>query len=420
MKIESEKSKAGSRGSIIKYHFLTFAAAASGIFLALLAAFIGSKYSFDYFAGQNSSSGLFYVHPVMEVFGFLTLFILGVSYVVLPRFKNAELGHKGAAALSIILLFSANSLWLYRTPTLQASGDILFILASVTSLALLAPVLGKPKGPLAVAEPFFWLSLISLILAGLMKLYFNVFLHRAGWSSFPFLEITLFGFPAMMVFGVETRTIHFRFVKLNKRSLMLSYLAASVSIVLTALSMFLPQDDNFHLIPAVTILWSLSALLFLYGIRIFHYYVQPEVMNRMNERDRSRYFYFRDASSVAGAWLIAGLLFAPLFVSMVSLHSADAPWIRDAFIHALGVGFLPVSIMSFTPTLLVSVLARRAPYRGLSSIPILIYTLGNAWRISVDVFNAAGLNGLSASAPYSVILSATGFAMFIVMLFRMR
>jgi hypothetical protein len=416
----------GGRGTarmwigVVKSHYLTLTAVVSGIFLALLAAFIGSLYSFDYFAGQSSPAGLFYLHPAMEVFGFLTLFILGVSYAVLPKFKNAELSHRGTATLSIVLLVAANILWIYRNAMFQASGDILLLLASAISFALLAPILGKPSGPLAIAEPFFWLSLISLIVAGFMKLNFNLFMNRTGWSSFPFLEITLFGFPAMMVFGVETRTIHFRFVKLSKQSLAISYLVASASLIMTILWMIIPQDGSYFLMILVTILWSLSSFFFLYGIKIFYYYVEPNTMKRMNERDRIRYFYFSKASSIAGAWLVAGVLFALLYVLMVSVHSPNAEWVRDAFIHGLGVGFLPVSMMAYTPTLLTAVLARKAPYRGLSIIPVLMYTLGNAWRILVDVFNAAGVNYLSSSAPYSTLLSAAGFAMFVVMLIRLR
>ncbi|MDJ0269842.1 MAG: hypothetical protein NXY59_04715 [Aigarchaeota archaeon] len=93
----------------------------------------------------------------------------------------------------------------------------------------------------------------------------------------------------------------------------------------------------------------------------------------MNERDRTRYLYFASVSRLAFAWLMASLIFGMLMPFMPRLYLA----FRDAFIHALAVGFIAHIITAYAPILMPGLLSRRMPYRGLSITPAYLISVGN-------------------------------------------
>src|SRR3990172_14098 len=49
------------------------------------------------------------VHPDLQVFGFLVMFIMGASYSIIPRFKNRRLDNRLGAYVSFILMTGGNA-----------------------------------------------------------------------------------------------------------------------------------------------------------------------------------------------------------------------------------------------------------------------------------------------------------------------
>ena len=387
--------------------------------LGFIGVIIGAFWLASIWGAGTEFSSLYQDHPNIEVFGFLTLFILGASLTIIPRFKGRKLVSNKLAWESVILVSLGNLLVLFTSTRFLVYDDLLILGGALIALVLIGINLGRPSGPLALAEPFMWLSVISLFLAVSLKTYFDYMATNSSWDSFAFLEIIFFSFPTMMIFGISTRTIHFRVARMNKKVVSLAFYLAVMATSVAAIASILSSGSSLgaDLLDASSILYLACVFAFVLGISAFRDNMLTDHVRRMNERDRTRYLYFGRAYRIAVSWIVLAVLLAVVY----ALFSQDTNlagslfWVRDAFIHSMAIGFLGSMIAAYAPILLPAVISGRAPYHGLTNLPLYLVVAGNIWRVGSDLLRASGLLFANLFTGYSGILIVLGVLWFLKM-----
>jgi len=161
-------------------------------------------------------------HGHLQLVGFAGLFIVGVAYHVLPRFKNTQLALPGLALPSIALLAIGATLRTGSQPWADAGAvAALLVLSAVLelagALAFTAVISATLKGTqrknydrflIAGAAWFVAASVANLLMAG--ELAHDGAPVIAASRDAPLLEMYFFGFITLFVFGISIRVLpHF-------------------------------------------------------------------------------------------------------------------------------------------------------------------------------------------------------------------
>jgi hypothetical protein len=141
--------------------------------------------------------GTFQLHKMLQMDGFLTLFIMGISYMIVPRFRNIRLASVKLAYVSFLLILASLifqfiqtvdddkdlSIWIM---ILRLSGVIIFPIIVFWTLRVRPKLLG-------LSDYFITLCLVTLITVNVIELsgygYANSLTHIQLWLLFPILMI---------------------------------------------------------------------------------------------------------------------------------------------------------------------------------------------------------------------------------------
>jgi hypothetical protein len=137
----------------------------------------------------------FQLHKMLQMDGFLTLLIMGIGYMIIPRFRNIQLGSVKLAHVSFILILASLilqfiqavnddknlSTWVFVS---RISGIIIFLVIVFWTLRVRPKVLG-------LSDYFIALCLVTLITVNVIDLsgygYTNSLIHIQLWLLFPVL-----------------------------------------------------------------------------------------------------------------------------------------------------------------------------------------------------------------------------------------
>jgi uncharacterized protein involved in response to NO len=206
-----------------------------GFPLGIIAALGGAR---DIGLGERWSP-LVQAHGHLQIIGWVGLFIAGIAFHVLPRFKNTDLKLRALALPSLTLLAMAAVLrtaaqpWSDSTPVdflLVASGVLDFVGACSFAAIIAAMLLPKTRKDydwylLAACVWFVGASLANLVVLTELALDGNTVLASA--KTAPLLEMYLLGFITLFILGVSTRVLP------NFLSLRTSSLAALIPALVT-------------------------------------------------------------------------------------------------------------------------------------------------------------------------------------------
>ena len=158
--------------------------------------------------------GTFQFHMMLQMDGFLTLLIMGIGYMIVPRFRNIQLGSVKLAYVSFLLILASLifqfiqavnddkslSIWVMVS---RISGVIIFLMIVFWTLRVRPKVLG-------LSDYFIALCLVTLITVNVIDLsgygYTNSLTHIQLWLLFPIL----------MIFGIEYKTHATIFPRIHK------------------------------------------------------------------------------------------------------------------------------------------------------------------------------------------------------------
>ena len=376
---------------------LTLLLTSTGVLFGFIGSTIGT-FSLAHLSGvpTDFSIGLFPSHPFLQIYGFISEFVIGVSYSLLPRFKirstqRIELGYLTYG------LFTLSNIFLLFAPLLSSYSHALDLYASffllVGSFAFtyhVFPLAFHPGGGFPEVDPLIILSPISLILISLANfLEFSNIVTQNG--SFPeaLILLALLGFAGSMIYLVEIRSVSFRQCNYRKNFARFSWMLQAAAIGSTCLSLLLPIPE-LSLVGAL--LFLAAALDVILTIRIFEF-VHPIMYKPAMTRMHFAIVRYNELCLASGsAWLLLGTTLAMISLTLGNT-STYSFFLRDSFIHSLAIGFIGSTITCFAPMLLPSLLGKKAPVTGLSFWPILFLNAGMIIRVAGNILTT------NSSAP---------------------
>ena len=366
-------------------------------------------------------------HGHTQIFGWAGLFIMGVSYFVLPRFYAVRIYSGKLANLSFYFMVAGIFLvFTYRTllplnnhfffKALILSGCSLEILAVLMFLIVaVKTVLSAEKQELETYETYLfsgylWFLIVTVAHAGIVLYMINVnetvFPHAA---IYPLRHIQVMGFITMVIFGVLSRTLP-AFLGLKtpnaKMNLIIMFML-NASVLVRAVSqplMTYYADVNLPFYYVFNTLYFTSAciellsiLLFLYNLNIL---TKPEVDFSGMEIEKS-YEKFVWAGIL---WLIVAEIGMIIFAVQESFAGVPVSHaIIGSYRHAVTVGFITMMIFGFASRIIpISQGVKLHSYSSLTMCFILINT-GSFLRV---VFQPIAVH--TGSVPSYLIMGISG------------
>jgi hypothetical protein len=170
------------------------------------------------------SAGLSWVthtqaHGVAQIFGWAGLFVMGVAFHVVPRFRNGPMDfpwpQRGVLALvltGIVLRFTGQTLDSATVgPVLLAASGVSLGLGVVLFAVVIGRALRRGAAPRGIAEPWLWMGLLwSVVAVGLhLVLVVQMVLDRSLvaplYLDAAFVHAAMLGFIGNFVFAVSVR-----------------------------------------------------------------------------------------------------------------------------------------------------------------------------------------------------------------------
>jgi len=373
------------------------------------------------------SKVLIETHGHTQIFGWCGLFIMGVSYFVIPRFYAIKLYSGRLANLSfyfmvigiLLVFFFRTFLPILNSPLFKLliiAGCLLEILAVLIFLFVaLKTILSAEKQELETYEGFLisgylWFLVQTLVLTGA-----TVYMLKVGETVLPHIliyplrHIQVMGFITLVIFGVLSRTIP-AFLGLktpNAKLNLLIMLGLNFSIILRATSQPLMAyfvDTNLPVYNIFSSLFFTSGclefvfvLFFLYNLNIF---TKPEVDFSGMEIEKS-YEKFVWAGI---AWLVFAEASMLVFTFSEVAGTPVSHALIGAYRHAVTVGFISMMIFGFASRIIpISQGIKLHSYTMLTKIFILI-NVGCAIRV---IFQPVAVHTGSASA--FLLMGISGF-----------
>jgi hypothetical protein len=168
----------------------------------------------------------FQQHKILQINGFLTLLIMGIGYMIVPRFRNISLPFVKYAYLSFVLvLISLITQVAMLLETSILSEKIFFAMIVITTLRvsgififvtiILLMLKIRPKR-LRLSDYFIALSVTTLLSMNIIELSeMSSITYSKGDTTMPritvadpltYIELWLL-FPIIMIFGIEYKTL---------------------------------------------------------------------------------------------------------------------------------------------------------------------------------------------------------------------
>ncbi len=297
-------------------------------------------------------------HAHAQMFGFVLMFILGISYHVMPRFMGGPLRNIGAAWASYGLLLGGLILRsLYQPFAQNPVAAVTTFLGSLFEVAAVGAFLSVIRSTLREhrrrlperrsGQPFVhirylmaggaWLLVsgtLAAISAGVMLVQ-EVNVQPAGLNEV-WMNISIFGFAGMFIFGVGQRTMpHFLALDdLNPAAGRAAFAAFTAGLALQIASLGLPYSKE---------LLATSAILELIGFSLF--LIAVPLLGRLPVHRPAAPPFF--ASFVRAAFAFGWLGTAGYALAAVSdaLGVAVPRTLTDAYRHAWTIGWITMLIV---------------------------------------------------------------------------
>ncbi|MFQ5472629.1 MAG: NnrS family protein [Dehalococcoidia bacterium] len=167
-------------------------------------------------------SPLIQAHGHLQIVGWVGLFIMGVAFHVLPRFKNTDLRLRALALPAIALVAAGVLLRVGSQPWADgAFGGVLLVLASILELAgalafaaivsaMLLPKARKNYDRYLVAACAWFVAASIANIVVIVGLVTDGGTVTVSAKTAPLLEMYLFGFLTLFILGVSIRVLpHF-------------------------------------------------------------------------------------------------------------------------------------------------------------------------------------------------------------------
>jgi hypothetical protein len=338
---------------------------------------------------------VFSLHKVLQVNGFLTLLIMGVGYMIVPRFRNAVLPSSKLAYISLVLVLisvaSATTIISRIDENVITMLGTIAQFSGVTIFAALTLWMMRTKPRLLrMADYFIALSLITLVAISLLQLVG----YPAG-NHLSQIQLWLL-FPILMIFGIEYKTLP-SFLGFIRPAKKLSVLSLGLAASTVTLGIFSAVYASIALATVFNVMLLGCAITFACSVYIFGGFDNSEILRFIQGEKKMRYVYTLLHSRLAFVFLYAGIAMAALFSNFSNSYI-----LYDLAIHYTAIGFIGITIALYLPLMLPPIIGRMVHFTRFNSIPILLVVTALAMRTGGDI---AITTQLASSANYFMMMS---------------
>ena len=149
--------------------------------------------------------GTLQLHKMLQLDGFLTLLIMGICYMIIPRFRNVQLVSVKLVYISFVLILLSLSLQIIQSVGNDKNLSTGIMISRLVGVLIFLIILFwtlriRPK-LLRLSDYFIALCLITLITVNLIDL------SQYGYSNSLTQILLWLLFPLLMIFGIEYKTL---------------------------------------------------------------------------------------------------------------------------------------------------------------------------------------------------------------------
>ena len=345
------------------------------------------------------------LHVLLQFDGFLTLMIMGMGYLIVPRFRNItipsiKIAYASYVFMLISIICSIVVSWPGVPQMIHDFGSFLADTFRVLAVGIFCFIIiwilrVRPK-LLRMADYFIGMSVVLFgTLTVLHSFNFNVITNNILlWLMFPIL----------MIFGVEYKTLpsFISFIWPRK-------LPSLISAALLTLSLCCGIASIFHHSILLSTLFQFSflagAICFAWAHNIFAGFDTSNIMQLSKGEKKARYKYTLFIAKVSFAFLFVGIT-----LSITSIYLPNIFVIYDMWIHIIAIGFIGLTIALYLPLLLSPILGRTIRFTHFSKLPIWLILISLSVRVVGDIFiQSISYSGEVSYQYLAISLSLSGW-----------
>lgn len=368
----------------------------TGVILSFIGTGIGSVWMLSFFGISMSDqiTSIFAVHRVFQLNGFVTLMIMGIGYMIIPRMRNELTPSNKLAKVSYLFVISSIAVDFASSFVSDDYAKIATILrlvgVSIFGGLMLYMMKVVPK-LLKESDYFITISIFLLVSSQVLSLFdvqSDMLVQKQMWLFFPIL----------MIFAIQYKTLpsFLGFIRPKRKLVSASLALAVVSGALAMASMVIP-DSMINVAFNASLIGMASC--FVLSLYIFGGFDNTEILKLISGEKKKRYHTIILHTRIAYGFLLAGLL-----LGMIHAMSVTNFTLYDLTIHYIAIGFIGVTIMLYMPIMIPPILEKSIRFLDFNHIPLILVLSALAIRTIGDVV-------LSSSAhpqPF-VIFGISGF-----------
>jgi len=322
-----------------------------------------------YMAYKNSFASVSWIlletHGDTQVYGWVGLFIMGISYFALPKFWNSILYSTPLAYKSFFLMIVGiflsfvfktisyySGIFFFRIPTLI--GHIFQVVSIIIfSYVMFRTYFSSEKEKFEIYEGFllssyFWF-LFQAVVSSVLFFHFVMVENTAIPDSFksPIRHIQIVGFACLVIIGIFTKTLPI-FLGIQEPNQKISAYVLHIlnaSILLRTVSGFYREyTDNFSAF--FTSIYCLAGILEAFGVFLFIYNLNLFDKKKAIKNPTNLPLGFRKYIRAALVWLLVsegGFLTFTIYESISGEQISHA--LFGSYRHAIFVGFISMMIL---------------------------------------------------------------------------
>lgn len=379
--------------------------------LAFIGSSIGSLWMMSFFGISLPQlfHNSFQLHKTLQIDGFLMLLIMGIGYMIIPRFRNIPLASTNLAYLSFVLVLCSITIYAIHQilPITENNNNLLkwsnlLRLTGITIFAIIVflALRVRPK-LLRLSDYFIALSIITLIIINIVQSIG----YEYNTNSLTHIQLWLL-FPILMIYGIEYKTLpsFLGFIRPRRILGFASFGLVLVSIVSGLISILLYEENNsFPII--FNIAFLSSALTFGGAVYITGGFDNSDEIRRLIQGEKkARYNFTTIHIKLSFLFLYIGITMALLFNLF---HETFAFY--DLAIHIIAVGFIGTTITLYLPLMLPPVIGRTIDFTNFNKIPLILIILSLSIRAIGDFV-------FTQSSPYLAPTSSHIYQPIIILL----
>lgn len=366
------------------------------------------------------NGAIFNLHPIFQLESGLTLLIMGIGFMIIPRFRNIPIGSLTIIKISFLSIIISTSLLIVSLLNVFESeinesildiagifrvfGIVLFVIKIFDTLKT------RPK-LLRTADYFIGFSSICLLIVSVLNL------SKLNGSTLTDIEIQLL-FPILMIFGIEYKTLpsFLGFVRPKKNLGLLSLVFLIVAFIVgISTKIYISNDTMLSIL--FNIFMILSSILFSISIFVYGNYENKRYILQSPTDKKERYLYTLYHTRASFYFLYFGEVLGLLY------YIFDKKFLfYDLSIHSIAIGFIGITIASYLPMMLAPLLGKPIVIKKFNKIPMILIILSLIMRFTgmtyISYFNSYGFFILYIFTSTSGFLILLAIVIFIILLYR--